>query len=60
MKGPDGFESNRTPAGPDYASPSVAQYLNYRKTSIYVEVTRFKRILSLKLYWEYKHEFELF
>jgi len=34
-EGPDGFESNKTPAGPDYASPSVAQYLNYRKTSIY-------------------------
>jgi alkylation response protein AidB-like acyl-CoA dehydrogenase len=34
-EGPDGFESNRTPAGPDYASSSVAQYLNYRKTSIY-------------------------
>ena len=34
-EGPEGFESNRTPAGPDYASPSVAQYLNYRKTSIY-------------------------
>ena len=34
-EGPDGFESNRIPAGPDYASSSVAQYLNYRKTSIY-------------------------
>ena len=34
-EGPDGFESNRTPSGPEYASPSVAQYLNYRKTSIY-------------------------
>mgnify|MGYP001483602988 CR=1 FL=1 len=33
--GPEGFESNRTPAGPDYASSAVAQYLNYRKTSIY-------------------------
>jgi alkylation response protein AidB-like acyl-CoA dehydrogenase len=34
-EGPEGFESNRTPAGPEYASSSVAQYLNYRKTSIY-------------------------
>ena len=34
-EGPDGFDSNMTPAGPDYASASVAQYLNYRKTSIY-------------------------
>ena len=34
-EGPDGFDTNRTPAGPDYASSSVAQYLNYRKTSIY-------------------------
>ena len=34
-EGPDGFESNKTPAGPDHASDSVAHYLNYRKTSIY-------------------------
>jgi alkylation response protein AidB-like acyl-CoA dehydrogenase len=34
-EGPEGFDSNRTPSGPEYASPSVAQYLNYRKTSIY-------------------------
>ena len=34
-EGPDGFESNKTPAGPDYASNSVAHYLNFRKTSIY-------------------------
>jgi hypothetical protein len=34
-EGPEGFESNRTPAGPDHASASVARYLNYRKTSIY-------------------------
>ena len=34
-EGPEGFDSNRIPAGPDYASESVARYLNYRKTSIY-------------------------
>ena len=34
-EGPEVFDSNRTPSGPEYASPSVAQYLNYRKTSIY-------------------------
>jgi alkylation response protein AidB-like acyl-CoA dehydrogenase len=34
-EGPDGFESNKTPAGPDHASDSVAHYLNFRKTSIY-------------------------
>ena len=34
-EGPEGFDSNRIPAGPDYASESVASYLNYRKTSIY-------------------------
>jgi len=34
-EGPEGFESNRSPAGPDFASPSVASYLNFRKTSIY-------------------------
>ncbi|MDB9790756.1 acyl-CoA dehydrogenase family protein, partial [Gammaproteobacteria bacterium] len=31
----EGFESNKNPAGPDYASTSVAHYLNFRKTSIY-------------------------
>jgi alkylation response protein AidB-like acyl-CoA dehydrogenase len=34
-EGPEGFESNNNPAGPDYASKSVAHYLNFRKTSIY-------------------------
>jgi alkylation response protein AidB-like acyl-CoA dehydrogenase len=34
-EGPEGFESNNNPAGPDYASDAVAHYLNFRKTSIY-------------------------
>ena len=33
--GPNGFESNAKPAGPDYAAHGLSAFLNLRKTSIY-------------------------
>ena len=33
--GPNGYESNDKPAGPDYAANGLSAFLNLRKTSIY-------------------------
>lgn len=33
--GPNGYENNDKPAGPDYAAESLSKFLNMRKTSIY-------------------------
>ncbi|MGA0083503.1 MAG: acyl-CoA dehydrogenase family protein, partial [Candidatus Nanopelagicales bacterium] len=34
-EGPDGFDSNSVPSGPEYSHTAVSRYLNFRKTSIY-------------------------
>ena len=34
-EGPDGFDSNSNPSGPEYSQMAVSRYLNFRKTSIY-------------------------
>ena len=49
-EGPEGFNSNNTPASnvSDFSSQAVSRYLNFRKTSIYGGSNEIQKILLLK------------